>query len=112
MNLDELVQSIPNSESDLRNRLFHWIDIWKRNDESIEELCYLIEKWHGNVWFKEDDISNKFHRDWIQFKTSLIYNIGGMTVNERLFHFGLFEIWDSADEKEKSTIRSKLKANV
>jgi hypothetical protein len=112
MNLDELVQSIPYSESNLRNQLFHWIDSWKRNDESIEELCCLIEKWHGNVWFKDDDISIKFHQNWIQFKTSVIYNIGGMTVNERLFHFGLFEIWDSADEKKQSIIRSKLRANV
>jgi hypothetical protein len=112
MNLDDLVKSIPDSETDLRNRLSHWINIWKNNDESIEELCYLVEKWHGNVWFKEDDISNKFHRNWIQFKTSVIENIDGMTMNERLSHFALFEIWDSADEKEQSTIRSKLKANV
>lgn len=112
MNVDDLVQSIPNSESDLRNRLDHWIDDWKSNEESIEKLSYLVEKWYGDVWFKETDVSNKFYQNWIQFKAEAIEGINGMTMNERLYAFGLFSLWDSADEKTKSVIRAKLKANV
>lgn len=112
MNLDDLVQSIPDSEPDLRNQLAHWIDEWKRSGDSIEKLSYLVGKWHGNVWFEEADVSNKFCRDWTQFKTEAIEGINNMTMNERLFSFGLFALWDSADEKSKSIIRTKLKANA
>ncbi len=112
MNLDDLVQSIPDSEPDLRNQLAHWVDEWKRSEDSIEKLSYLVGKWHGNVWFKETDVSNKFYQDWTQFKTEAIEGINGMTMNERLYAYGLFALWDSADENAKSIIRAKLKANV
>jgi hypothetical protein len=112
MNLDDLVQSIPDSEADLRHQLALWIGEWKRSEDSIEQLNCLVGKWHGNVWFKETDVSNKFHQDWTQFKTEAIEGINGMTMNERLYAFGLFALWDSADEKAKSIIRAKLKANV
>jgi hypothetical protein len=42
MNLDELVKSIPDSESTLSNQLDHWIHEWKTSEESIEKLSYLI----------------------------------------------------------------------
>ena len=44
MTLDELVQSIPDSESDLRGQLTHWVDEWKQSEESVEKLSYMIGK--------------------------------------------------------------------
>ncbi|WP_394390611.1 hypothetical protein [Shewanella woodyi] len=89
MNLDELANSV--SESELRERLLHWIGEWKQDDQDIEELAYLIGKWHGNVWLKETDASNKFHSDFQAFKSAAIDNIGGLTLNERLYWFGLLK---------------------
>jgi hypothetical protein len=110
MNLDELVQSIPSNEHALREQLAHWVDVWKRNEESLEQLSYVIGKWHGGVWFKDTEASNGFYRNWRQFKSEAIDGIGGMTLNERLYVFGLFEIWDSASDHGRKKIRTKLKA--
>jgi len=112
MILDDLVQSIPSSESDLRKQLAHWVNDWKRNSDSIEKLSSLIEKWHGNVCFKETEVSNKFYQNFVKFKADEIEGINGMTMNERLYAFGLFTRWDSSDEIGKSIIRAKLNANA
>ena len=52
LNLDNLVQSIPDNESALRSDLARWVDEWKRNAESLERLEYIMDKSHVNVWFK------------------------------------------------------------
>lgn len=110
MNLDELVNSVP--ENDLREKLSRWVGEWKQDDKDIEELASLIGKWHGNVWFQETDASNKFHSEFQSFKRAAIENIGGLTLNERLYWFGLFEAWESGNETTQNRLRSKLRANA
>lgn len=109
MNLDELVESIPNSESELRTRLKNWISDWKKSDSTLTELTYLMEKWNGNIWFKEEQTQNLFYQNWSSFKTRAIDSIDGMTINERLYWFGLFNIWDNSNAEFKKIIRTKLK---
>lgn len=111
MILDELVQSIPDSESDLRGQLARWVDEWKQSGESVEKLGYMIGKWHGNVWFKDAQVSNSFWQKLCKFRAEAIDGIGGMTVNERLYVFGLIPQWDLTDETGKLKIREKLHAN-
>lgn len=111
MNLDELVSSIPESEAELKIELKRWVEAWKQDDKSINELGYLISKWHGNAWFKDPNISNKFYSDYTKFKEEAIDGIGSMTMNERLYFFSLFEKWDKSNENVKAAIYKKLKAN-
>jgi len=110
MNLDELANSVP--ESELREKLLHWVGEWKKDDQDVEALAYLIGKWHGNVWFQDTDVSNKFHSDFQAFKSAAIDNIGGLTLNERLYWFGLFEAWENGNESTQQRLRSKLHANA
>jgi hypothetical protein len=112
MNLDELVNSIPESEAELKSSLKHWVESWKQDDRTTDELGYSIGKWHGNVWFKDTNISNKFYSDFMAFKREAIEGIGGMTINERLYHFSLFEKWGQSNENQKAIIYRKLKANA
>jgi hypothetical protein len=111
MNLDELFESIPNSDIELKNQLKVFISDWKRNSTSLEELTSMIGKWHGNVWFSTDKTSNQFYENWNEFKENAINSIGGMTMNERLYRFGLFEIWDKSNTEDQERIRFKLKAD-
>ena len=92
MNLDDLVRSIPNRETALRDEFARLIDVWKRTPGSLEDLDYLVTKWHGNVWFQNSADSDIFLRNWRSFKTEAINALGGMTSNERLYFFGLFEL--------------------
>jgi|SRR6476660_1375262 len=111
MNLDELVNSIPDSEITLRENFRKWINDWKESPKDVFDLDYLIGKWHGNVWFKNQDVANQFHENFLTFRDNAIKKIGGMTINERLYWFGLTELWDLDDEKQQDVIRIKLKAN-
>ncbi len=83
MNLDELVNSV--SEEEQRRNLAHWVADWKEDGTDIYRLYEMIGKWHGNVWFIDEDAQNEFYSDLQSFKSNAIDNLGGMTVNERLF---------------------------
>src|SRR5690554_8059305 len=54
MNLDELANSVP--ESELREKLLHWVGEWKKDDQDVEALAYLIEigrascRERGKMW--------------------------------------------------------------
>lgn len=108
MNIDELVSSI--EETELRENLGHWVCEWKKDESDINKLYELVAKWHGNVWFKDQAKQNEFWSNLQSFKESAVNGIGGMTVNERLYWFGLFKEWDSSNESNQQRIRSKLHA--
>lgn len=110
MTLDDLYLTMPDHELELKNSLKKWILDWKVKDEGLDELVILVDRWHGNVWFKNEQDSNSFYRNWIKFKEEFIDLVAGMTMNERLYVFGLFPVWDGADENGKSEIYKKLKA--
>ena len=108
MNIDALVNSIEDDE--LRENLSQWIYEWKQDESDINKLYELVAKWHGSVWFKDSSKQNEFWSNLQEFKEIAIKGIGGMTVNERLYWFGLFEEWDNSDEAGQQRIRDKLHA--
>jgi hypothetical protein len=110
MNLDELINSIPNTELKLKKSFNNTISDWKSNTESVSNLERLIGKWHGNVWFENTEVSNQFYENFCAFTDENIKNIDGMTMNERLFQFSLFELWDLNDMEIQKNIRKKLNA--
>ena len=111
MNLDELVNSLPKSEFKLKQSLSDWINEWKSNEEDVNNLENFLEKWHGNVWFENESISNQFYKNLCEFKTNTIQNISSMTMNERLDCFCLFDKWDLNNIEIQNMIRKKLKAD-
>jgi len=110
MNLDELAKSI--SETKLKENLLRWVNEWKNDEEDIDQLACMISKWQGKVWFEDSIESIQFHTQFQEFKAIAIDRIDGLTVNERLYLFGLFEQWDRSNEEERLRIRCKIKANI
>src|SRR5690554_2699689 len=109
MNLDELANSVP--ESELREKLLHSVGEWKQDDQDVEALTYLIGKWQRSVWIQDKDVSKNFHSDFQAFKSAAIDNIRGLALNERLYWFRLFEAWENGNESTQQGIRSKLHAS-
>ena len=42
MNLEELVQSIPDEDAELRADLYCWIEKWKKDDATVNDLTHGI----------------------------------------------------------------------
>ena len=112
MNIDELAESIRGvSDEPLMEKLAGYIEEWKQNDKSAEELREMVERFFGNAWIPSDEDHSKAYQLWEAFRNEAIQGIGGMTVNERLYWFGLFERFDSCNsEKEKLVVYAKVHA--
>ena len=109
MNLDELIESIP--EAELRGELFRWVEKWKTDESDVESLATLIQKWHGNVTFADPRAQDEFYSRYQSFRENAIRKLGGMTVNERLYWFGLFDHWDDSDDNTRARLRTKVHAD-
>jgi len=113
MNLDELAKKISSVSSnkvvqDLSQILF----VWKANDDTVEELKDSVERYLGNTWIASNEEYKKIYSMWSSFRDEFIAGIGGMTMNERLYYFGLLKRFDACtDEDSRLSIYMKLHAN-
>jgi hypothetical protein len=112
MNLDQLVQALRNiSNEKLLGDLAKYIETWKLDDRNVKELETMVERFFGNTWLPNEEYHSKAYSLWQEFRDEAIRGIGGMTMNERLYNFGLFERFDAiCSEEEKNVIYSKLHA--
>lgn len=111
MNIDELAVAIESTSKDKEvHALAELIKGWKADDSTVSELSTRVERYIGHVWFKNEAIHEKIYSAWQSFKEDAILNIGGMTMNERLYLFGLFSRFDAATEHEQSVVYAKLHA--
>lgn len=112
MNIDELASAIEavSQEENVRG-LVAVLKNWKKDDSSTaEELITLVERYIGNVGFETACAHEAICSLWSQFRDESISCIRGMTINERLYAFGLFERFDNAGQIEQSAIYAKLHA--
>ena len=112
MNLDELITKINElADDDSLNDLLGIFNEFKKNNKTVLELEHTIEKFIDSYWPKKGNgikIINLLN----EFKNTNIKNITGMTMNERLFLFCLFDRFDSCKtDSKKEIIYKKLLAN-
>lgn len=112
MNLDELSEEISKVSSEkVVQDLSRFLVAWKDNEETAEELKEGIERYIGNTWIEKNEDHSKIYRLWSAFREEAISGIGGMTMNERLYWFGLFNRYDACNnEEEKLFVYRKLHA--
>jgi hypothetical protein len=114
MNYDEFISEVKNYDSDSDvAKLLVFLKNWKLNDANVVELQSTINRYFGYSWIESEETHNHLYKLWSSFNSSAIEGVGGMTMNERLFWFGLFERFDSCEsEDDKQLIYSKLSANT
>ncbi|MBT8123558.1 MAG: hypothetical protein KJO81_01895 [Gammaproteobacteria bacterium] len=113
MNYDEYIEEARKYSSDeVVARLVSHLSNWKSDNASVIELADTIEKFFGNSWITSEEAHSHLYKLWSSFKSEAITDIGGMTMNERLYWFGLFERFESASELEQQIIYAKLCANT
>ena len=113
MDLDELAAAIKKTSSDpIALKLSDLISSWKADQLNAIELESNVERYIGNTWMADTIEHEKIYALWSQFRGDAIHGIGGMTMNERLYCFSLFPLWDDAKtEEERKAIYAKLLAN-
>jgi len=113
MNYDEYIEEARKYSSDeVVARLVSHLDKWKMNNTNAVELADSTERLFGNSWITSEETHNHLYKLWSNFKTQAISGIGGMTMNERLYWFGLFERFEKASELEQQVIYEKLRAST
>jgi len=113
MNLDELAKEITRiSPEKVVQDLSRILLEWKENDNTARELQDRVEHCLGHTWITSNYDHRTIYKLWASFRDNAITDIGGMTMNERLYNFGLLERFDTCtDEKCKLAIYQKLHAS-
>ncbi|MEC3908897.1 hypothetical protein VOI54_17880 [Tamlana sp. 2201CG12-4] len=112
MNLDELTKNIRKvSKEETVQKLADNIQEWKTDERNAAELRDTVERFLGNSWIDKPTDFDKVYAMWTEFRKSAIDGIGGMTMNERLYWFGLFGLFDNAkNDAEQEKYYEKLMA--
>ena len=106
-----LVQIRPPTAEDakLLDLLVGRLEAWAADSATAETLLADLNRILGNVWFSTTEIHTAVF-DALEAFAKQVHGIEGMTVNERLFTFGLFDAWDSGTESTRQGLRFKLGA--
>ncbi|WP_308364409.1 MULTISPECIES: hypothetical protein [unclassified Microbulbifer] len=112
MTLDELANELHAASDEKAVRdLAKYIEEWKGDDRNAEALEKMVERFFGNVWVSKEEEHLKAYGLWSSFRDDAIHGIGGMTMNERLYAFALFERFDSCkSEAERREVYGKVHA--
>ena len=112
MNIDELTKNIKKISSEKNvQELAEFIQKWKTDEQNAFELKENIERYLGNAWIEKKADFEKVYGIWSEFRDSAINGIGGMTMNERLYLFGLFDLYEKApNNTKKEKFYTKLMA--
>jgi hypothetical protein len=112
MTIDDLASAIARLSPEAAVQgLAHLLIDWKHDASTVEQLSTRVDRYIGNTWIADDAIHAQVHKMWSEFCVAYIQVIGGMTMNERLFSFGLFTEFDNANtEEQRIGIYAKLLA--
>ena len=87
----------------------HRLSRWRDDESTVEELVSHLDRTLGHIWFS----SNEAHATVALIIARLrdtVAAIGGMTMNERLYAFDLFDRWDHSSDAERDALYAKLLA--
>lgn len=110
--IDETAAAIGHTSTDaVVQGLARLLVEWKFNADNVDELRTQVERYIGNSWIADDSTHAAVYVLWSAFCKTAIDCIGGMSMNERLFRFGLFERFDNASSPlAREEIYAKLLA--
>jgi hypothetical protein len=103
------IRPLTADDARLRDLFIARLDGWIIDEVTVERLLDDLNRILGNVWFSAPEVHTAVFQALEDFAKE-VRGISGMTVNERLFTFGLLDAWDRATESTRKLFRSKLGA--
>ena len=85
---------------------------WKSDSSTVVDLQVSVERFIGQTWIQNGEEHRQVYSLWTTFRNECLNVISGMTMNERLYSFSLFERFDAClNEQDRLTIYRKLLAS-
>lgn len=117
MTLDEFVgklgklrETVAPADAELIDKLDGLAKDWLANERTVRELIADLDRLLGHIWLSEDETHAQVP-ETIRALAVEVAALGGMTVNERLYTFGLFDRWDLGSPQDQETVRRKVEAD-
>jgi hypothetical protein len=112
MTLDELAATIGStSREPTVQQLSSLLLSWKNDDSTVEALQEQVERFIGNTWIEREVDHKTIYAAWSSFVAESIDSIRAMTINERLYFFGLGEQFaEAATNEQRLRLYAKLLA--
>jgi len=112
LTIDEMASAIGHTSTDaVVQGLARLMAEWKFNADNVYELRTQVERYIGHSWIADGSTHAAVYGLWTAFFKTAIDCIGSMSMNERLFHFGLFERFENATSPQaREEIYAKLLA--
>lgn len=108
MRLDDFAHTVRASRSrKLKRQLIRILKRWAKNQDTVSKLDIDVQ-----AVLDEHTDDETISQAWTRFRSSSILYVDGMTMNERLFVFGLLPRWDSCQtDADKLALYRKVHAS-
>jgi hypothetical protein len=87
----------------------HRLSRWRDDESAVEELVAELDRTLGHVWFSSHEAHATIALIIARLRDT-VAAIGGMTMNERLYAFDLFDRWDRSSDAERDVVYKKVLA--
>ena len=97
MTLDELATGFKaRSDDPVVQQLGRLLLDWKTTDATVADLAETVDRYFGTTWIASEAEHDAAFGAWVEFRDEVVNRIGGMTMNERLYHLSLFDRFDGS----------------
>ena len=107
--LEDLKSTVSTPDGALVDLFLKRLAAWKEDDSPVDVLVSDLQRILGGIWFSNNERHATVALTLAKLRDT-VESIGGMTMNERLATFELFDRWDGSSEDQRASLYRKLLA--
>jgi hypothetical protein len=107
--LENLKSTVSTPDGALVDLFLKRLAAWIEDDSPVDVLVSDLQRILGGIWFSNNERHATVALTLAKLRDT-VESIGGMTMNERLSTFELFDRWDRSSEDQRADLYPKLLA--